>query len=313
MRLHVDTDFAGNPDDACALAMVLGWPGAELIGITTTAEDEGRRAGYVRTFLAMLGVHDIPVAVGSPRSSSAGPAKQDLSALPDHDRFWPGVPRPLPCSRGNADAMDLLSWSIGSGATVVAIGPYTNLAELETTRPGALAGSRVVTMGGWVCPPGEGYPSWDPWRDRNVASDPSAARVLFGSSCRLTFVPCGAAIAASVRAADLPLLTATGQVGRLLAHQLRSHGDDADHPRLGRTHAALPDDLVGFLWDPVACAVALGWPGARVSEMTLRPAERGGALLFESSRNGRPTEVLDSVDSAAFTATWLDAVARAQR
>jgi inosine-uridine nucleoside N-ribohydrolase len=35
MRLHVDTDFAGDPDDACALAMVLGWPGVELVGVTT--------------------------------------------------------------------------------------------------------------------------------------------------------------------------------------------------------------------------------------------------------------------------------------
>jgi hypothetical protein len=30
---------------------------------------------------------------------------------------------------------------------------------------------------------------------------------------------------------------------------------------LGREHAALPDDLVNFHYDPVACAVALRWPG----------------------------------------------------
>lgn len=46
-RLHIDTDFAGDPDDACAVAMALGWPGAELTGITTTADPDGRRAGYL--------------------------------------------------------------------------------------------------------------------------------------------------------------------------------------------------------------------------------------------------------------------------
>ena len=33
MRIHLDTDLGGDPDDACALAMLLGWPGVELVGI----------------------------------------------------------------------------------------------------------------------------------------------------------------------------------------------------------------------------------------------------------------------------------------
>lgn len=43
--VHVDTDFAGDTDDACAVAMLLGWPGVEVTGITTTADPDGRRAG----------------------------------------------------------------------------------------------------------------------------------------------------------------------------------------------------------------------------------------------------------------------------
>ncbi|HLH67668.1 MAG TPA: hypothetical protein VKY90_01210 [Candidatus Dormibacteraeota bacterium] len=35
VRVHLDTDVGGDPDDACALAAVLGWPGATLLGITT--------------------------------------------------------------------------------------------------------------------------------------------------------------------------------------------------------------------------------------------------------------------------------------
>src|SRR5436189_172857 len=43
MRVHLDTDFGGDPDDACALAMLLGWPDVELVGITTTTDRGGRR------------------------------------------------------------------------------------------------------------------------------------------------------------------------------------------------------------------------------------------------------------------------------
>jgi hypothetical protein len=29
MKVHLDTDFGGDPDDACALAMLLGWSGID--------------------------------------------------------------------------------------------------------------------------------------------------------------------------------------------------------------------------------------------------------------------------------------------
>ena len=38
-----------------ALAMVLGWPDTELVGITTTADPEGLRAGYLAHFLGLAG------------------------------------------------------------------------------------------------------------------------------------------------------------------------------------------------------------------------------------------------------------------
>ena len=47
MRIHLDTDLGGDTDDACALAMWLGWAGVEITGITTVADPRGRRAGYV--------------------------------------------------------------------------------------------------------------------------------------------------------------------------------------------------------------------------------------------------------------------------
>ncbi|HET6625424.1 MAG TPA: nucleoside hydrolase [Nocardioidaceae bacterium] len=278
MRLHLDTDFGDNPDDACALAMVLGWPGAELVGITTTADPHGARAARVTRFLSRLGAGDIPVASGADEGA----------------------------------AEDLLSHSVGAGATVAAIGPFTNLARLEGARSGTLSGVRVVTMGGWVDPFGDGYPGWGPDRDHNVQADTAAALALFESDADLTLVPCASAVAACLRTTDLVRLSSSGPAGALLAEESTRHGRDKGYPGLGRRHVALPDDLVSFHWDPLTCAVALGWSGATVSESTLRPVLERGVLRFERHPGARRTRVVGQVDGVAFADLWLTAVERAQ-
>jgi hypothetical protein len=82
---------------------------------------------------------------------------------------------------------------------------------------------------------------------------------------------------------------------------------------LGRTHAGLPDDLLNFHYDPVACAVALGSPGAVVEEMRLQPVLDAEVLRFEPDQAGRPTRVVVDLDGGSFTETWLSAVEAAQR
>jgi hypothetical protein len=78
--------------------------------------------------------------------------------------------------------------------------------------------------------------------------------------------------------------------------------------QLGREHSGLPDDLLNFHYDPVACAVAVGWSGATVEEVRLRPVQRDGVLSFQSHAEGRPTQVVLEVDGADFGAVWLSAV-----
>src|SRR6266508_210995 len=182
MRLHLDTDFAGDTDDAAALAMLLGWPEAELLGITTTADPDGERAGYVHHLLGLAGRQGIPVAAGAAASLTTG---EPMGGLPDHEAYWGEAlvtPRPSPESA----AVDLLATSIHQDAVIVGIGPYTNLALLEAARPGLLGAARVVLMGGWVRPPVEGLPSWGPQMDWNVQSDTTAAATVFEASRELT-------------------------------------------------------------------------------------------------------------------------------
>ena len=68
MKIHLDTDFGGDTDDACALAMLLGWPDVELVGITTNLDRNGRRAGMVAQLLKLAGREAIPVAAGATAS-----------------------------------------------------------------------------------------------------------------------------------------------------------------------------------------------------------------------------------------------------
>jgi purine nucleosidase len=60
MLVHLDTDLGGDTDDACALALLLGQAGVELAGITTVADRDGHRAGYVRHYLSLAGRDGIP-------------------------------------------------------------------------------------------------------------------------------------------------------------------------------------------------------------------------------------------------------------
>ena len=306
MRIHLDTDFGGDTDDACALAMLLGWSGVEITGITTVADPGGRRAAYVAHLLHVAGRDEIPLAAGAEVSSTTL-GRADPS---DDKRHWPADISPRPSPPGAA--LDLLGRSLDSGATLVAIGPYTNLALLEISCAGSLAREPVVVMGGWVDQPAPGLPRWGPDMDFNVQWDTRAAEVV-AATAQLTLVTLSATLSAHLRRSDLPRLLAAGPLGQLLARQSDAHGQTNQMEQLGREHPRLPDDLLNFQYDPVACAVALGWSGAAVKDMRLRPVQQDGVLFFERHPEGRPTRVVIDVDGVAFRETWISAVEGAAR
>lgn len=307
MRVHLDTDFGGDPDDACALAMLLGWPGVELVGITTVLDVAGWRAAYVEHCLRLAGRDDIPLAAGAAVSLTTGRVADPFL---DDERYWPSNLAPRPSEAGAA--FELLQQSIEAGATLIGIGPYTNLALLEQGRPGLLARAPVVVMGGWVEPPAAGLPAWGPEMDFNVQWDTRAAKIVATAAGTLTLVTLSATLMAPLRAGDLPRLRAAGPLGELLARQSEVYGREQAMAELGRAQAGLPDDLLNIHWDPVACAVALGWPGATVAERHLRPVLEGETLRFQPDPEGRLTRAVTAVDGAAFGEAWLAAVEAGQ-
>jgi len=306
VRVHLDTDIGGNPDDACALAMLLGWPDADLVGVTTTIDPGGARAARAAHCLALVGRDDVPVAAGAECSMTT---TSRLDPFTD-ERYWPALD-PLPAPDGAA--VELMLSNIEGGATVIAIGPYTNLASLERQRPGSLRGAPLVVIGGWTRPPAEGLPPWGPERYWNVQWDTGAAEVVAASANRLTLTPFSATLRAHLRAAELPRLRASGPLGELLARQAGAYADDRRAAELAAAHPALPRDLLIFHHDPLACAVALGWRGAEVAEVPLAHGFDGAVFRWRPDPSGMPTGIVTDLDPTAFSCDWMAAVENAQR
>ena len=105
LKLHLDTDIGGDIDDLCALAMLLRWPNLEITGVTTAAEDGGRRAGYADYVLRLAGRTDVPLAAGA--DVSLGGYRWKALEYPPDEVYWPEpIPRPTQPSaeRRNVEA-----------------------------------------------------------------------------------------------------------------------------------------------------------------------------------------------------------------
>jgi inosine-uridine nucleoside N-ribohydrolase len=288
MRVHLDTDFAGDTDDACALAYLLGSADVELTGVTTVADADGRRAAYARYFLELAGRPDVPVAAGAAASLTTG-----ALAEPEH-ADWPDLP---PLTHPPGAALDLLDASVAAGALVIGIGPFTNLAAYATLRPGRLHAPTL--MAGYADPPAPGLPPWGPVMDFNNQWDRWAYAIVLGT--RPTLVTLPATLTTWARGADLPRLRGSGPVGALLAAQLLAHRE-----RWGRPSGpALPEDLLNFQYDPAACAIALDRVRATVEDTAVRLRPDGG---LDRDPAGHPVRLVTEIDGAAFNSHWLDTV-----
>ena len=279
MLIHLDTDIGGDTDDACALALLLGWPDVELVGVTTVHDPTGQRAGYAHHLLGMVGRVDVPIAAGTAPSLTSGTIP---GGFPDEQRYWgePVQPRPT------GDAVDLLKASAELGAIIVAIGPCTNLALAGS----ALRHSPVVLVGGWNGYPDAGLPRWGPEMDWNVTCDPVAAHAVAATAGELTLAPLAVTMRAQLRKHHLPRLRAAGTVGALLARQAVEHARDYEQP----------GDLLNFQYDSVACLTALGWPGIAVEDTSL--------ASIADINGDRSIRAVSDVDAAGFSDTWLSAI-----
>jgi inosine-uridine nucleoside N-ribohydrolase len=183
-RLIIDTD--PGIDDAIALFAALASPEFDVAGLTTvfgnvTVETATRNA---LALLDIAGRGDIPVARGA-----AAPLAMDyLGAIPHihgEDGLGDGG-EPAAPTRGPLDvsAAEFLCRA-APGATILAIGPLTNLALALRLRPDLdTEVEHVVVMGGNALGPGNATPA----AEANMMNDPEAADVVFGARWPVTMV-----------------------------------------------------------------------------------------------------------------------------
>ncbi len=305
LKLHLDTDIGGDIDDLCALAMVLNWPDVDLLAVTTNSDERGRRAGYARYALRLAGRGDIAVAAGADASWEG---YRLYPGLPDESVYWPEPvpPAPEPLDR----ALDLLEHSIEQGAVIAAIGATTNLALLEKRSPGILARANLVLMGGYVYPTRPGFPAWGNDMDWNIQEDVASALTVLRHADPL-LVPLSVTVETALRRSHLPALQQAGPLARLIARQAEAFSLEYDNEATyGRTCAGLPDDIINFQHDPLACAIALGWDeGVEIKEVPLKFEVRDGWLYETVTPGGKSMRVVTKVDGKKFNELWLRLVA----
>ena len=302
--VHLDTDLGGDLDDICALAMLLRWPGVELTGVTVVGDMQGRRTGYTRYALDLAGHTGVPAAAGA--DVAGGYFRYELG-LPAEDRYWPEPVTPLP---GPIDAaLDLLERSIDQGATIIAIGMYTNLYLMEMRRPGILARADLYLMGGYIYPPRPGYPQWGNDYDFNIQADVRSAKYVLEHS-NPTLIPLSVTVETALRRAYLDDLRRGDALAHLIAHQAEAFAvDEQNESKHGASCPALPRDIINFQHDPLACAIALGWrEGVRIETLPLRIEEQDGWLVERIHPAGKPVKVVTAIDGDRFNQFWLRTV-----
>ena len=85
--------------------------------------------------------------------------------------------------------------------------------------------------------------------------------------------------------------------------------DEQNEKKFGETCEGLPNDIINFLHDPLACAIALGWEeGVEIHELPLTVEEKDGWLHERIDPSGRLTRVVTKIDGPRFNDFWLNKI-----
>jgi purine nucleosidase len=184
MQLIVDTD--AGIDDAIALLMLLSYPAAKLLAITTVMGNVplSQATQNVSTILDIVQAPTIPIYQGCP--------KPLLQYQPQDARYVHGDDglggmgrlngyRPAEADHASLALARLVAQYPGQ-LTLLTLGPLTNIALAAHLYPDFLKNlGRFVMMGGAI----EGHGNTTSPAEFNIAVDPEAAKVVFEACTRI--------------------------------------------------------------------------------------------------------------------------------
>ncbi|MHB0913348.1 MAG: nucleoside hydrolase [Armatimonadota bacterium] len=302
-QVVIDTD--AGVDDALAIVFALNSPELDVSAITTVSGNVHVDLVTENVF-RVLGIAgaSVPVARGE-----AEPLVRPLVTAPEvhgvdglgglHSLMdEAGVPRyPLAGSVEERPAWELLAdLGEGSGVTLIALGPLTNIARAIVERPRSMAGYReIICMGGAF----RTYGNTTTVAEFNIYVDPHAAQVVVGSGIPVTFLP--------LDVTEQVCLDPTAIHTPFIADLTREY--IAYHAMEGVSGCYLHDPLaVGYAIDPTLCGVQEGFvqvetagaatTGMTVCDLRARPVEPHPA-------NAR---ICTSVDAPRFLRLFLSRI-----
>ena len=286
--IYLDCDTG--VDDALALALLLGTPGADLLGAGTVSGNTGAEQAARNTLdvLALGGRGDVPVAVGA-RHSLAGTSGGGVSAHGGDGVGGVELPRaaadPVPVHA--VDLLLTLARARPGQLRVLATGPLTNLAialRREPRLPGLIRD--VTVMGAAVRVPGDATGRGE----ANVGNDPEAAAAVLAADWPVTLVPLDVTLRHRFAPADQEALRAHGTpLSTALADMLTAYFDHYE-PVLGERRVPLHDPLAAALLTGAVTASDAPLLGLRV---------QAGGVTEDASAERRTRVVLALEEDAA--------------
>ena len=168
-KILIDTDIGDDIDDALALTLALKCDKIDVVGVTTTYMDTKFRAKLVKKFLTAFSKSNVPCYAGY------GKTEDGFNSHPlNVKEVYDGLYEDFSVNENPEDAIDFIidsCYKYGKDLTVVAIGPFTNIAKVIKKDVSALKQIKeVVIMGGAYF---KQYADW------NVFCDPISAKVMF--------------------------------------------------------------------------------------------------------------------------------------
>ena len=129
MKILIDTDIGDDIDDAIALYAAMR-QNFEIVGITTVFENTIQRARQVKKLLREYGHGYESVSVFAGYGTPIGERDREVKDIP---HYTPDLEQDIyaPSGTNPRDAVDFIidaCYKYGKELTVVAIGPFTNIA-----------------------------------------------------------------------------------------------------------------------------------------------------------------------------------------
>jgi purine nucleosidase len=207
-RVVLDTDLGSDVDDLMALAVILGSPSLDLVGITTVYGDTALRARLTKRVLRHAG-RSVPVHAG------------ERDTLSGKEIWWAGHEGRLHADLEDEayesdDAVQYLVDTVlaePGAIDVMAIGPLTNVAAAIEREPAFASAVRHL----WIM--GGAFADREP--EHNFASDATAARIVFGSGIPATVTGLEVTRLITIGADALARIAASGELGRSVDAEVR--------------------------------------------------------------------------------------------